>query len=413
MASLFDNWLRQNPESTPEDQQQALSVFNNIGNSVGDNYDLNAQSVLPQSTSSDEQPQSTNSSGGFLDNLANLFSNPAFLQSASAFGSSLAGDQGGFERGMNAYAQTMDERRQEISRTQQQKLARQQQLEDRQAEQAWNDKAAYRDSLYRQYTPDSVQQYQSTGDASVLKQQELTPWQQAQVQLGTQRIDNQRSIADQRVTEQTAARLQRLAQGNVTADSTEYAPKKDSTGVWQVPNFNSKGQFTGYKPAGPEMQKQLDAKEVSGLPSASETQMSDDIKELQDAIKAGNVDTFTGQVAGRSDTVADWNSSLRGSDAEREAYKAAQRIDGNMLTGGVANAKAMGASGINTKAEADMYFKAMPRLDKTSPQALQNSLEKIQAYTKQFNATKRGQPVSTAPANSSSSSTNFGSKYGY
>lgn len=412
MASLFDNWLQKNPDSTPEDQQQALSVLNNIGNSVSDHdYSFDNQSVLPQSVTSDAQPDSTNSSGSFLDNLANLFSNPAFLQSASAFGSSLSGDQAGFERNMNAYAQTMDERRQEYSRAQQQKLARKQQLEDRAAEQAWSDKAAYRDSLYRQYTADSVQQYQNSGDPSVLKQQELTPWQQAQVQLSTQRVDNQKSIADDRLTEQTANRLQRLSQGNVTPDSTEYAPKKDSTGVWQIPNFTSKGQFTGYKPAGPEMQKQLDAKEVSNLPSASETQMSGDIKELQDAIKAGNVDTFTGQVAGRSDTLADWNSSLRGTDAEREAYKAAQRIDGNMLTGGVANAKALGASGINTKAEAEMYFKAMPRLDKTSPEALQNSLDKIQAYTSQFNETKRGHSTSTKSSNSSTSS--FGAKYGY
>ncbi|WP_370429530.1 hypothetical protein [Klebsiella aerogenes] len=57
-----------------------------------------------------------------------------------------------------------------------------------------------------------------------------------------------------------------------------------------------------------------------------------------------------------------------------------------MLTGGVSNAKAMGASGINTKQEADMYFAAMPQPDFSSYDALMESLDAIVKYTNDFNA---------------------------
>ena len=45
----------------------------------------------------------------------------------------------------------------------------------------------------------------------------------------------------------------------------------------------------------------------------------------------------------------------------------------------------MGASGINTVAEAKMYFQGMPQVDFSSPEALQQSMRDIQQYTDNYN----------------------------
>ncbi len=56
-----------------------------------------------------------------------------------------------------------------------------------------------------------------------------------------------------------------------------------------------------------------------------------------------------------------------------------------MQNQGIAAARDMGASGINTVAEAKMYFQGMPQVDYSSPEAMQQSLRDIQQYTNDYN----------------------------
>ncbi|MXE01686.1 DNA transfer protein, partial [Escherichia coli] len=70
---------------------------------------------------------------------------------------------------------------------------------------------------------------------------------------------------------------------------------------------------------------------------------------------------------------------------QRKLYNAAQRIQGKMQNQGIAAARDMGASGINTVAEAKMYFQGMPQVDVSSPEALQQSMRDIQQYTDNYN----------------------------
>ena len=56
-----------------------------------------------------------------------------------------------------------------------------------------------------------------------------------------------------------------------------------------------------------------------------------------------------------------------------------------MQNQGIAAARDMGASGINTVAEAKMYFQGMPQVDFSSPEALQQSMRDIQQYTDNYN----------------------------
>ncbi|HID4300468.1 TPA: hypothetical protein ACXEZB_004390 [Escherichia coli] len=144
-------------------------------------------------------------------------------------------------------------------------------------------------------------------------------------------------------------------------------------------------------------QKQLNEQQAASQPNAQQTQMSGDLATLSSAIDSNNVGGFTGQVVSRlPGVVSDVLSTAN--PTERAAYNAATRIEGNMQNMGIAAATEMGASGINTEAEAERYFKSMPRLDKTSPEALKASVQAIQAYTQNYNATKAQQKGATPPA---------------
>ncbi len=100
--------------------------------------------------------------------------------------------------------------------------------------------------------------------------------------------------------------------------------------------------------------------------------------------KVNDITGFTGGLGHMATGSDAWTNAL-GGDA-RQAFNAASQINGAMLTGGVSNAKAMGASGINTKQEADMYFASMPQPDFSSYDSLIDSLNRIVKYTDDFNA---------------------------
>ena len=114
----------------------------------------------------------------------------------------------------------------------------------------------------------------------------------------------------------------------------------------------------------------------------------DRIEDL-DAISGASIDDlgFMTGITGSSGSFAlgaDIRSRASGVE-ERRLYNAAQRIQGKMQNQGIAAARDMGASGINTEAEANRYFQGMPKPDFSSPEALQQSMRDIQQYTDNYN----------------------------
>ncbi|HEI3650248.1 TPA: phage DNA ejection protein [Escherichia coli] len=113
------------------------------------------------------------------------------------------------------------------------------------------------------------------------------------------------------------------------------------------------------------------------------------MKKDLDAISGASIDNlgFMTGITGSSGSPAlgaDIRSRASGGD-QRKLYNAAQRIQGKMQNQGIAAARDMGASGINTVAEAKMYFQGMPQVDFSSPEALQQSMRDIQQYTDNYN----------------------------
>lgn len=120
--------------------------------------------------------------------------------------------------------------------------------------------------------------------------------------------------------------------------------------------------------------------------SAQSYAMKKDIDSITNA-DSNQLDFMTGVTGstGSSAYGADVRSRLPGNKDQRQLYNATRRIQGRMQNQGIAAAKDMGASGINTIPEARMYFQSMPQLDYSSPEAMQQSLRDIQEYTDRVN----------------------------
>lgn len=141
--------------------------------------------------------------------------------------------------------------------------------------------------------------------------------------------------------------------------------------------------------------------------TASSTRMNEDLSLIANA-PASQLNAITGVTGGTGTApiTADAGTRTVNKDA-RALYNAAQRIQGNMQNQGIGAAREMGASGINTVAEAKMFFQSMPQLDYSSPEALQNSVKIIDQYTKAFNSKNNAnlsaptsqQPMQQAPTN--------------
>lgn len=119
--------------------------------------------------------------------------------------------------------------------------------------------------------------------------------------------------------------------------------------------------------------------------SAQNYAMKKDIDAIANA-DASALYFMTGMTGGAGNPAigADVRSRLTGKE-QRQLYNSAQRIQGRMQNQGVAAARDMGASGINTIAEAKMYFQGMPQVDYSSPEAMQQSIREIQEYTNNYN----------------------------
>ncbi|EDV4441932.1 DNA transfer protein [Salmonella enterica subsp. enterica] len=153
--------------------------------------------------------------------------------------------------------------------------------------------------------------------------------------------------------------------------------------------------------------------------SAQNYAMKKDIDAIANA-DASALDFMTGMTGGAGNPAigADVRSRFTGKE-QRQLYNSAQRIQGRMQNQGVAAARDMGASGINTIAEAKMYFQGMPQVDYSSPEAMQQSIREIQEYTnnynKQYNVNvgksqyQQSQPVQKSQ---SASNSNFSSLWG-
>ena len=131
------------------------------------------------------------------------------------------------------------------------------------------------------------------------------------------------------------------------------------------------------------------ASAIASPPTSAASAQNYAMKKDLDAISGASSDQlgFMTGITGGNGTPS-WDAEVRsrwsGGD-QRQLYNATKRIQGKMQNQGIAAARDMGASGINTVAEAKMYFQGMPQVDYSSPEAMQQSVRDIQQYTDNYN----------------------------
>lgn len=351
-------------------------------------------SQAPQQESTDEQKFEE----GFGKGLFNAFSNPDTMTLLQAFGASMANDREGYNNAMTAYSQRLNDRK-----IQRNSAKTQESMESRQ------ERMAFRKSLYDSYRPEYVSKYMSTltdpqdlmsGDMSIFSSPDAlrVSLRQADDRIGI--ASNNSNISQQNANTNTGNLQEKQRQFDTEQNNAGFnggVLLGDGTtrvaGAGAYPGKDGNWYIVKQTPQGLTVELDKDTTEAnSGAQSTSTFQQNKDIATVRNAANSGKADAWTGQLVGRVGAAGDLASSF--SDEEtREAYRAAERIDGLQLTAGISEAKALGASGINTVAEAQNFFRGMPRLDKTSVQNLLNSLDKIEAYVAQHNASVKARKV--------------------
>ncbi|EDK8707173.1 hypothetical protein GHH61_23590 [Salmonella enterica] len=186
--------------------------------------------------------------------------------------------------------------------------------------------------------------------------------------------------------------------GGIGIDEDESQPQGftlQSNGQWTKPKFNAKGQQVGYEVAGVKQTEQLNAQQNAGTPDPNSQLVSEDLNTVN-AATPEQINRFTGQLIGRSETARDVATSLD-SDT-RKIYQASQRLSGQMGNAAIGAAKAAGASGINTEAEFKRFTASVPQLDYTSPENYKASVAKLQEYANNFrDSLIRGKGGNPAP----------------
>ena len=252
---------------------------------------------------------------------------------------------------------------------------------------------------------------------STLKPNEITGWQNAQqqmaqqLQLGEEQIGLQRELGGQRNqlgwAQLAAMNKFRGQQLGMQRERLDYLKTKGAPGgaggLQPVQLSNGETLNIDPKVHGSGANAFYQGRDANGnivnVPvssivspiSAGEQAGAEGLgTDIDSLINAGgdNLEHITGYLrgggTGKMPIGADTYTGYAGGTA-REIFNAPNRIQGNLQNKGIAAAKSMGATGINTLAEAKMYFQSMPQLDYSSPESLISSAKTIKNYTDKFN----------------------------
>ncbi|WP_163305373.1 phage DNA ejection protein [Enterobacter ludwigii] len=203
------------------------------------------------------------------------------------------------------------------------------------------------------------------------------------------------TMRGQNMSAETARRAQDMANqranasGNAGSDG-RTVQLSDGRTVQIVGKLHGAGQnafYEGVDNAGNTVRVPASsiAAPATSAASAQNYAMAKDLNSILNA-PAEKLDFMTGVTGGNGSP--SWDAEVRsrlGGGEQRQLFNATKRIQGKMQNQGIAAARDMGASGINTVAEAKMYFQGMPQVDYSSPEAMQQSLRDIQQYTDNYN----------------------------
>ena len=178
-----------------------------------------------------------------------------------------------------------------------------------------------------------------------------------------------------------------------SGDEMQQAQLSNGQTVMIDPKALGAGEFKYYK--GYDANGNVVTIPVKALSSTSQPEgmatnnmMNSDMQKLLNADdkKLSSITGITGG-AGKLPLTSDYLTKFN-DDETRDLYNSAERVLGNMQNMSIEKAKAMGASGINTIPELEIYKKGLPQPDFSSPRAIKETLKAVDQYNKDFNSGK-------------------------
>ena len=372
--------------------------------------------------------------GSGLAHTFERLQDPEFQQQLQVFGAAMSDDQVRYQGALNAY----DKRRTEIANQKREDMqraeARQQKLDDLKEQRGYSEQQNYLSN----FTPESVQAFRETGDQSVLsrakqfrKEEDRSGnvWevevdaagndvpegvrrivdyaaQKEAKQSRTQVVDgilyeefgpnDWRPVTDARDKTPAGGEGVTLGDGQVVSepgmyelgDGTLVKVEKAATGKFSA-KIPSAAEREGYRvkntAANQSLVDDFGLVKNSNLSPETIEQLKKEGKQVPTQANGFYITGISGD-QGEAPLTSNILTKTLGSDTDRAVKVAADRIDASMTNMGVAEAKAMGASGINTIAEVKQFAASMPKLDRSSTAALRESIKKIDTYVEAWNS---------------------------
>lgn len=342
---------------------------------------------------------------GLADGLASVFTNPDVLTGLNSFGAAMAGDINSYNAYQNAYAERMENRAQ-------QRAAAAQKQRDNEAANA----RAMQEQLWKQYTPESVAEFQRTGDYGVLMENEATKMA---------REAHNTDVAYKGWQMANTEKQQNLEQGNKDRD---YNLESEKFGYSQEKDVNeslNKGAQQQTENAQKDRSLDIQEKQADATLAANQKKADLEAKERQEKIDSnlrssqrtletvgsilsnGSLDRTFGFIGGRTPDLTTGSQSI---------LSQMNQLKGQQFLEGIADMKGMGAlsdaEGAKIAAASAALFDESGNINqKLSPEFVKTQLGIIQATTQDAIERYKAKGGSASPSSSTQGSNTTGSKY--
>lgn len=342
---------------------------------------------------------------GLADGLASVFTNPDVLTGLNSFGAAMAGDINSYNAYQNAYAERMENRAQ-------QRAAAAQKQRDNEAANA----RAMQEQLWKQYTPESVAEFQRTGDYGVLVENEATKMA---------REAHNTDVAYKGWQMINTEKQQNLEQGNKDRDHNLESEKFGYSKEKDVNESLNKGAQNATENAQKDRSLDIQEKQADATLAANQKKADLEAKERQEKIDSNlrssqrtletvgsilsndSLDRTFGFIGGRTYNLTTGSQSI---------ISQMNQLKGQQFLEGIADMKGMGAlsdaEGAKIAAASAALFDENGNINqKLSPEFVKSQLNIIQTTTQDAIERYKAKGGSASPSSATQGSNTTGSKY--
>lgn len=358
--------------------------------------------------------------GGLAKGFSEVMTNPDVLTGLNSFSAAMRGDINSYNAYQNAYAERMENRAQ-------QRAAAAQKQRDNEAANA----RAMQEQLWKQYTPESVAEFQRTGDYGVLVENQATKmareahdtdvaykkWEmdnkvdeqkRDQSNFETTRSDKKEADLQARLEKR---REKQQEQEKIAAASSGNVPAYRQSGTsYQASKVDSKGNITWETITKPE--EEALAKRYLGTTEApalvEQSRQGTDFANSPEGIAASESSTVTGWLPNAIDkapkpikVVGEYLLNQFSDEDVRKLRTSDAALEAQLTAAGTKAYTDAGNAKPNSNEEQVIARKLAPTIDYSTPESYKRTRAEAVAYVEKVNKSLGIPAPNTSPSNNS------------